>query len=78
MSMVADLRAPIRANAMNPGQKVGKCRFCNRIRQRFGRWFALAQYGFPFAIGFPASAVARFRAGGRARYAHRSAGARLH
>jgi len=77
MSMVADLRAPIRANAVNPGQKAAECRFCNRIRQRFGRWFALAQYGFPFAIGFPASAVARFRAGGRARYAHRSAGARL-
>ena len=75
--MVADLRAPIRANAVNPEQKAAECRFCNCIRQRFGRWFALAQYGFPFAIGFPASAVARFRAGGRARYAHRSAGARL-
>lgn len=73
-----DLRMPVRASAETPGQGVTNCQFCKRVRQRFGKWFALAQFGFPFAVGFPSTPIARFRAlARRARYAHRGAGARL-
>lgn len=73
-----DKRLPVRASAEPPGQSVADCQFCKRVRQRFGAWFALAQFGFPFAVGFPTTPLGRFRALGRhSRYAHRGAGFRL-
>ena len=73
-----DRRVPVRASAEAPRQTVTDCRFCKQVRQRFGAWFALAQFGFPFAIGFAATPVGRFRAfARRSRYAHRGAGFRL-
>ncbi len=48
------------------------------FRRRFGKWIALSQYGFPFAIGRYATPVGRFRAlARRSRFAGRPARVRL-
>lgn len=77
-AVTGDRRVPVRASAEGPGRSATDCQFCRRVRQRFGPWLALTQFGFPFAIGFPTTPVGRFRAlARRSRYAHRGAGVRL-